>query len=114
MKLIKFDSTASPSINRKFRGIKTAKDFAKTFTQLTDQANSDPTTPQPSTQAVDKTTNLNPNKRRKVTASMEHSVLLPATRRKEITNNPGEETSTYDEEEMDNKIQDHFIGKLKF
>ena len=107
MKLTKFDPTATPSINRKFEGILIAEVFAKTFAKITHPADGELIMPNPSTRVIDNTTTLNPAKRQKVSSSMEHAMLLPATRRKYVTSKTDEETleSGYNEEEMDEKTE---------
>ena len=96
--MLKFNPTAGQDFNKKFEGVTTSEAFAKKFeTFVRPKERLEPT-------ANENTSN--PSKRQKI-SSIEHAVLLPATRR--ITPKSDEENS-FNEQEMDEKIQHHFKG----
>ena len=112
MKLANFNANAT-DFNKKFEGISTSERFITRFYELCRQPTlNDQMLVQSSSE--EQRVSLHPPAKRqklsskKVKPSMEHAVLMPATSRKESKSD--NETEEFDEDEMDEKIEEHYKG----
>ena len=110
-------NTTMTDFNKKFEGISTPEKFRRRFNELVFE---EPTIHEPPPSRSSSEEQLRslqlPAKQQKLSSkkgkpAMEHVVLMPATRRKEPISD--DDAEDFDEDEMDSKIDDHYIGNKK-